>query len=353
MPEPEPMASAIARERIVMPHPSSTLRTVFYAGALSSLAVSSLSAQTHKTPATDQAILARVQHALHEEPAFSGLSITPTVSRGVVTLEGTVDSQAAKKLASNEVGDVSGVKTVLNNLDVAGSRKPVTLSPTPEPKPVLSNQRTQQTSRMVSLPEGTAIPVRIADEITTKTAKPGDAWHGTTSASIASSGYTLIPFGAPVTGRIVDAKQAGHFSGAADLTLEITSVRLLNQGSSTGPEEVSVTTLPWSSKASGRGVNTVEKTGGGAALGAIIGGLAGGGRGVGIGAASGGALGAGTNAITRGGEIDLKPEQLLQFRTAAPTNVTVQVRGGLQIPARAATRTSLETRPADPDQPPQ
>jgi hypothetical protein len=101
-----------------------------------------------------------------------------------------------------------------------------------------------------------------------------------------------------------------------------------------------------SSKASGRGVNTAEKTGGGAALGALIGGVAGGGLGAGIGALSGGALGAGSNGLTRGKEIDLKPKQLLQFRTGAQFDVTVSVRNGQQIPPIAAAGTGLAVRPA-------
>src|SRR5260370_12805884 len=39
-----------------------------------------------------------------------------------------------------------------------------------------------------------------------------------------------------------------------------------------GPQDVSLLTQPLSNKTQGRGTNTAEKTGGGAALGAIIGG---------------------------------------------------------------------------------
>ncbi len=142
-------------------------------------------------------------------------------------------------------------------------------------------------------------------------------------------GYIVIPAGTPVTGRVVEAKAAGHFTGMAELSLELTSVHL---NTPHGPQEVSVLTTPLSSKTVGRGTNTAEKTGGGAAVGAIIGALAGGGSGTAIGAVSGGALGAGTNAVTRGKEIALNPEQLLQFRTGASLDVTVTLRNGQQLP---------------------
>ncbi len=86
--------------------------------------------------------------------------------------------------------------------------------------------------------------------------------------------------------------------------------------------------------------NTAAKTGGGAALGAV----AGGGKGAGIGAASGGVLGLGANALTHGQEIDLKPEQLIQFKTGAPLDVTITTQGGQQLAAQGAAGATLVAR---------
>ena len=93
------------------------------------------------------------------------------------------------------------------------------------------------------------------------------------------------------------------------------------------------------------GTNTAEKAGGGAAFGAIIGGLAGGGAGAGIGAASGGALGLGANALTHGKEIDLKPEQLLQFRTSSPLDVRIMLVDVQQLAPQATPPAQLQGRP--------
>ena len=300
--------------------------------------VSFAPAQTRKAPVSDdQQIRTQIDTIIHNESAFDGMSITPAVAHGVVTLSGTVSSQAAKVLASTEIGNVEGIKTVLNNLNVVGGSqisRPAMIPMQP------SSAQGFTGSKVVSLAQGTALPIRLSEEINTKTAAANDAFHGITASAVIQNGYTLIPTGSAVTGRIVDAKSAGHFTGMAELSLELTSIRL---NTPSGAQDVSIVTTPLSSKAAGRGANTVAKTGGGAAVGAIIGALAGGGSGAAIGAASGGALGAGTNAVTRGKEIVLKPEQLLQFHTGAPLDVSLSFRNGQQLPT-SVPRSALSTR---------
>jgi hypothetical protein len=62
-----------------------------------------------------------------------------------------------------------------------------------------------------------------------------------------------------------------------------------------------------------RGASTAKRTIGGAALGSIIGALAGGGKGAGIGAAVGGGVGAGSEIITKGDQVKIPSEALLDF----------------------------------------
>ena len=311
-----------------------------------SILASIAQAQTHKaSPPGDQQIRIQIDTIVHNEHAFDGMSITPTVAHGVVTLSGTVSSQAAKVLASAEIANVDGIKTVLNNLNVVGgavTSRPPMIPMQPPPAQGLTGPK------IISVAQNTVIPIRINEEITTKTATANEAFHGTTASAVVQNGYTVIPTGTPVTGRVVDAKAAGHFTGMAELTIELVSVRL---NTPTGAQDISVVTTPLSSKAAGRGTNTAEKAGGGAAFGAIIGALAAGGSGAAIGAASGGALGAGTNAVTRGKEIDLKPEQLLQFRLGSSLDVTVNLRGGQQIQPTVAAPV-LSTRPDETSTPP-
>jgi hypothetical protein len=82
-----------------------------------------------------------------------------------------------------------------------------------------------------------------------------------------------------------------------------------------------VQTDQYKRQGSSRGKNTAEKVGAGAAIGAIIGGIAGGGKGAGIGAAAGGGLGGGVQAATKGQQIKLPSETVLNFTLQNPLTV--------------------------------
>jgi len=58
--------------------------------------------------------------------------------------------------------------------------------------------------------------------------------------------------------------------------------------------------------------------GGGAVLGTLIGAIAGGGKGAAIGAAAGGVTGAGAQVLTRGKEVKVPAETILQFKLTQP-----------------------------------
>jgi BON domain len=316
-----------------------------------------LTAAKAQQSATDAKVLHNVNAVLESEKAFRGLLIATKVSHGTVTLTGTVSSEGDKVLAGMEVGQVEGVRTVLNDLEVRSST--TTSANTPQGQmPALADPNGAQTQRLtnephtqpsqeiaakiITIPVDSSIQVRLSDSITTKTAKTGDQFHGTLAAGVYADGAVAIPTGTPVLGRVVSAKPAGHFVSAAELALEITTIRL-PQPDGKG-QDVGIVTEYLSSNGKGRGSNTAAKAGGGAAAGAIIGALAGGGPGAAIGAASGGALGLGANAITSGGQIELKPEALLRFQTAAPLTTTIYEKNGVQIQLPGAPGPALKVR---------
>jgi hypothetical protein len=162
---------------------------------------------------------------------------------------------------------------------------------------------------------GTTLPIRLTDALDSATTQTGQTIHGTLAADIIADNMVAIPRGTPVTGRVVDAKDATHFSGSSLLSIELTQVQLKE-----GP--VAVSTAPFSQQGKGRGKNTAVKAGGGAALGAIIGAIAGGGKGAAIGAASGGGLGAGVNAVTKGEQVKIPAETLINFKLQSPISVS-------------------------------
>ena len=111
-------------------------------------------------------------------------------------------------------------------------------------------------------------------------------------------------------------------------------------------EKITVNTDPYSVQGKGRGANTAEKVGGGAAVGAILGGILGGGKGAAIGAAAGGGVGAGANTVTRGQQVQIKSETLIRFNL---TNTLA-----LKVPTKETDSTTgspdLQQHPANPPQ---
>lgn len=353
---------------------------------------------------TDSQILAQVNHTIATEQAFQGMTIIPAVSNGVVTLSGTVSNYAAKVLASDEIANIDGVRTVLNNLNIDSSyNAPPSQSQQPQQYPQQNPQDQQPPSQYgsqppsqygsqqpsqygnqpapqygtqqptnsgysqnsgqmppaqpysgpsvtgtqtVILPSGTLLPVRLSEEINTATAQPNQIFHADLVSDIHYNNYLLIPRGTIFVGRVISAQAAGRFAGYPELAIELTGFTLNGPN---GPQKISVITDPISSQGKGRGKNTAEKAGGGALLGTIIGAIAGGGKGAAIGALSGGALGAGMN-IKRGQEINLQPEQLLQFRTSDTTVETVFLHNGVQIPPAPFTTPVLLPSPQQPPQ---
>jgi hypothetical protein len=75
-------------------------------------------------------------------------------------------------------------------------------------------------------------------------------------------------------------------------------------------------------KGKSEGASTAKKVGGIAAAGAIIGAIAGGGKGAAIGAAAGAATGAGVQVLTKGAQVKVPSETVLEFRLQQPVTVT-------------------------------
>ena len=79
-----------------------------------------------RTPATDDASLnTQVQQSLSADPNLRGQPITASVANGVVTLNGLVTSDSARTIASGDVAQIAGVKTVVNNLVVQPLLPPI------------------------------------------------------------------------------------------------------------------------------------------------------------------------------------------------------------------------------------
>jgi hypothetical protein len=158
--------------------------------------------------------------------------------------------------------------------------------------------------------------VRLVDSIDSEKNQPGESFRATLNSPLATEGDIAIPAGYDVEGHIVDVKSAGKFAGQSVVVLQLDRI-------SVGGKSYSIQTDQYKRQGSSRGKNTAEKVGAGAAIGAIIGGIAGGGKGAGIGAAAGGGLGGGVQAATKGQQIKLPSETILNFTLQNPLTVVV------------------------------
>lgn len=317
---------------------------------------------------TDQQVAADVQKKIGADTNIPDKQVTVSATGGVLTLSGTVTSDAARNAAANDAAQVNGVKTVVNDIKVEGAaaeNMPATAPVSEQPQVAANNNppperrtpaarpspRTTNRSRYspppdnysnqggnnapnnsvppsssdttaqnvqpptptpvpevqpITVPSGTQISIRLNDALSSETAQVGDTFHGSISTPVVINGVTVIPTSADVEGRVVDVKPAHRFAGQSDLVIELS--RLLMNGKS-----YPLATDRWSKAGSARGKATAAKIGGGAAVGAILGGIFGGGKGAAIGAAAGAGAGTGVAGATKGQQVVLKPETVLNF----------------------------------------
>jgi hypothetical protein len=109
-----------------------------------------------------------------------------------------------------------------------------------------------------------------------------------------------------VYGRLEESKKSGTFTGKSQLRLQLTGIVVNGQ-------TVPIVTGEYELHGKSRGASTAKRTAGGAAVGSIIGALAGGGKGAAIGAGVGGGVGAGSETITKGDQVKVPSETLLDF----------------------------------------
>ena len=169
---------------------------------------------------------------------------------------------------------------------------------------------------MVDLPSGTAIRVRLDQDLGSKISQAGDTFSATVADDVLVNGQPVIARGARAEGTVIDAKPLGRFKGGAYLALRLERVQTAG-----GSYPVSTSTV--SKVEQGKGKRSAEFIGGGAGLGALIGGLAGGGKGALIGGLVGAGGGTAGSAFTGNKQIVLPAETMLTFRLEHSVHVTM------------------------------
>ena len=89
--------------------------------------------------------------------------------------------------------------------------------------PQLQNETSGQPGT-IEVPAGTQIPLRLAQAISTKNAKPGDPVYAETAFPIAINDRIVIPAGTYVQGRIAQVKRPGRVKGNAEFLMHFTTL---------------------------------------------------------------------------------------------------------------------------------
>ena len=189
---------------------------------------------------------------------------------------------------------------------------PAAATPTLAPPPAASAPPQNDS---VTIPAGQSLLVRMIDGVDSSKNHVGDVFHASLETDLTINDTVVARRGTDVYGRLAEAKEAGHMSGSSELQLELT--RIVIDG-----RDYPVVSSDYTLQGKGRGSDTAKKVGGGAVAGAIIGAIAGGGKGAAIGAGVGSAAGAGVQVFTRGQQVKVPSETLLEFRLQQPATVT-------------------------------
>jgi hypothetical protein len=161
-------------------------------------------------------------------------------------------------------------------------------------------------SSSVTVPAGTRISVRTIDDIDSTKNRVGYRFQASLEEALWVDGNVVIPKGADIYGRLEGSKETGTFAGRSELKLELTGIVV-------NGKTVPLVTGEYQVSGRSKGESTAKRTVGGAAIGGIIGALAGGGKGAAIGAGTGAGLGAGSEVLTKGDQVRIPSETLLDF----------------------------------------
>ena len=261
------------------------------------------------------------------QPAVAQPAVTGAVTRAVTRAVAPAPAQRAP--ARRRTATAAPRWPVLSPAPVAAPPEPYPdpypereLAPAPVFRPPLAGVAQPLppppplATRVVTVPAGTVVRIRLVDGVSTKRNRPGDTFQATLEDPLVAEGLVVVEQGANVFGRLVHTQQSGRVSGRAEMALELDRLQTVG-----GEVRIASDTMIRQADSS-KGKDAV-KVGVMAGIGAAIGAIAGGRKGAGVGAAAGGAAGTGTVLASRGKPVEFPPESRLTFRLRAPITVTL------------------------------
>lgn len=328
----------------------------------------------------DSAVVNRIETEISADTQLKDAILQVTSDKGIVTLSGTVASDAARLDAYKIAAQTPGVAKVVDQMSVqpaapaahpnAGTETTSTKAPERKPEPRRSSvnkekeletdAKTEPADTAPAIPEPTTPPtadhdvpaltslvppptpavavaaapapapqpkdvlvpanttmsVLMIDSVDSAVNRPGEIFHASLDAPIVIGNEVVVPKGADVYVRLASESKAGRLHGKSELTLEL--VKLEFQGQSYSLESSS-----YSVSGASQNKDTAKKVGAGAVIGSIIGAVVGGGKGAAIGAAAGAGAGGVYSGTSKSKQVKVPSETRLDFLLDQPVTVTV------------------------------
>ncbi|HMH05725.1 MAG TPA: BON domain-containing protein, partial [Terriglobales bacterium] len=293
-------------------------------------------------------VASEVHNRIRTDRRLQMTQVQVSASDGIVTLSGDVGSDVERVAAAQDAAQIGGVEVLLNKLRVINpnrkgpivsssiSRSTIASSSTtsvtpsavlPETHPTGSKaagvssisspasrpavDRPPRTPEQITVPYGTVLAVRLTETLSSGLNQPGDTFLASLVSPIVVGDRVVIPAGAGVKGRIVDARNARRFSGRATLVIEVTQLAYNGR-------TYELHSSQYSQQGASRNTYAAAAITGGAGVGAIIGTVIGKGEGAAIGAVLGAAAGTGVQGVTKRAPAQLSAESTLSFRLETP-----------------------------------
>jgi len=233
------------------------------------------------------------------------------------TFLGGTDTQIKFQVGSSvQQYNITDIASLQFDSDRTATDATQTQAPQTQAPQTQDSASASSSSASITIPAGMQLSVRTIDAIDSTKNQVGDPFKASLEEPVVIDGNVVIPKGADVYGRLEEAKTSGTFTGKSELRLALTGIVVNGQ-------TVPLVTGDYDVSGKSKGASTAKRTVGVAALGTIIGAIAGGGKGAAIGAGAGAAAGAGSEVITKGDQVKVPSETLLDFTLQQSVSIPV------------------------------
>jgi len=262
-------------------------------------------------PAGDRPVLRRAPGSSSSAPPADSNDGRPTLRRA--DSSSSSDSSYPDNRPTLRRADASDSDSDYNS-SRSGQRAPSQIMrPDAEPS-VSSMPQAAPPPAPIQLSAGTNLVIRMIDAVDSEKANVGDKFRATMDEPVLVNGDTVIPRGADVVVKLVDAKDSGKLTGRAELALSLQSVNV-------NGKQIDINTQTVTRESDSRGAKTAKAVGVGAAIGTIIGAAAGGGKGAAVGAGAGAGAGTAVQMATKGEKVKVPSEARLTFVLDSAVNI--------------------------------